>query len=159
MATQRTKQQGFTLIELMIAIAIVGILAAVAVPAYQNYTKRAKFSEVILAASSLKKQVDVCYQVNGSLVSQAAVTTGPPARRRAAVQGCDTLAFVGANEDALEAPPNVADVSLAMNTAVITAKGTPTVDEAEYILTPTEDTTTKTLSWEQTGDCQTKGLC
>ncbi len=50
-------QQGFTLIELMIVIAIIGILAAVALPAYQDYTIRAKTSEMILAGSSLKNQI------------------------------------------------------------------------------------------------------
>jgi type IV pilus assembly protein PilA len=47
-------QQGFTLIELMIVVAIIGILAAIALPAYQDYTKKARVSEVVLAASSLR---------------------------------------------------------------------------------------------------------
>ena len=56
MNTQQT-QKGFTLIELMIVIAIIGILAAVALPAYSDYTKRAKMSEVILAGSTCRTEV------------------------------------------------------------------------------------------------------
>ena len=51
------KQQGFTLIELMIVVAIIGILAAIALPAYQNYTVRAQVSELVLAASSARTDI------------------------------------------------------------------------------------------------------
>ena len=59
-------QQGFTLIELMIVVAIIGILAAVALPAYQDYTIRAKISEVILALSACRTSITEVYQSGGS---------------------------------------------------------------------------------------------
>ena len=62
-------QKGFTLIELMIVVAIIGILAAVAIPAYQDYTKRAKMSEVIGFAGSAKTAVSEALQSTGTLPS------------------------------------------------------------------------------------------
>jgi type IV pilus assembly protein PilA len=64
-------QQGFTLIELMIVVAIIGILAAVALPAYQDYTKKAKVSEVILAASTCRTSITEAVQTSSSLPSAA----------------------------------------------------------------------------------------
>ena len=76
---KRSIQKGFTLIELMIVVAIIGILAAVALPAYQDYTKKAKMSEVILALSTCRTSVTEKYQ---TAVSAANLTAG--------AWGCET---------------------------------------------------------------------
>ena len=75
------KQKGFTLIELMIVVAIIGILAAVAIPAYSDYSNKAKFSELVLMASKLKTEVSLAMQINSpaSLTGVSGAWKGIPA--------------------------------------------------------------------------------
>ena len=71
----RSGQTGFTLIELLIVVAIIGILAAIAVPQYQQYTAKARFTEVINATSGMKLDVDQCILRQSLVVAPAAGAT------------------------------------------------------------------------------------
>jgi len=86
MTMQRTKRSGFTLMELLIAIAIVAILAAVAIPTYLAYTQRAQYSELVQAADQLKTAVAACIDANGgSATPCVGGTNGIPADSTTAV--------------------------------------------------------------------------
>jgi len=110
---KHTLQKGFTLIELMIVVAIIGILAAVALPAYQDYTVRAKVSEVLLAASSCRTGITEAIQTSPAAIPATAlplacdvaatkfVTAGTPGTAgSAALSGADAVGkiWILANE-------------------------------------------------------------
>lgn len=79
MIKRQTLQQGFTLIELMIVVAIIGILASVAVPAYQDYTQRTQLAGAVAGAQSLKTYVADCYSRTGDIRVCNQNTNGIPA--------------------------------------------------------------------------------
>ena len=149
---KHTMQKGFTLIELMIVVAIIGILAAVALPAYQNYTNRAKFSEVILATNSAKTALEVCLQDNGTL--------GPACNQGTNGVPANFTASAGA------ATGYVASVTITDATQVITATavGAPNapvrgLKGETYILTPAVDVAGGRVTWTVSGSCLSTGLC
>ncbi|MGX5836587.1 pilin [Aeromonas piscicola] len=88
------KQSGFTLIELMIVVAIVAILAAIALPAYQNYTKKAKMTEVASATGKYKTSIEVCVQTKGTACVLADIQSG------AVAQGNITTTVAGGGTNA-----------------------------------------------------------
>jgi type IV pilus assembly protein PilA len=72
------KQLGFTLIELLIAMAIISILIAIALPSYQNYTRRAHYSQIVQAMAPFRLGLDECFQIMGSLDECTAGKNGVP---------------------------------------------------------------------------------
>ena len=117
----KKNEQGFTLIELMIVVAIIGILAAVALPAYQDYTKRAKVSELMLAGSSAKQSITEYYQVEGNLTGVGGTNISIPAIGKVdtATVGTNTGVVIITNTAAGGDPIHSANIAVTM---------TPTVD-------------------------------
>lgn len=133
-----TKQKGFTLIELMVVIAIIGILASISTQMLATYTKRSKYSEIVLAAVPVKRAIENCIMTNFNTTN------------------CDTWDKIGITENQITNTSDlIASVSIANSSAVLTFVGHPVeLNSATYILTPLFNNNTNILNWTYTGTCK-----
>lgn len=130
-------KKGFTLIEIMITIAIVGILAAIAVPSYLNYINKSRYVETIAAATSIKSAVAACIEVNGASTSCSNGSNGIPV--------------------ATDKVGNL--LSLSVKSGVITAVGNTGNKSYTYILNPTFANGTVIWGIDPASTCLSAGLC
>ncbi len=128
-----SKLFGFSLIELMIVVTIIGILATLGIPSYQHYTKRARFSEAIAATAPFKLAVSLALQ-----------------------EGVEKEELTNGLHDIPLAPPPTKNLeSIIVNEGIITATSTPIAGDATLILKPNVDGG----QWIMGGTCMKAGLC
>lgn len=153
----RPGQSGFTLIELLIVVAIIGILAAIAVPQYQQYTSKARFTEVINATSGMKLDVDACILRQSLMAAPAAGATSCANQNNGVRAAVAASGFVNSVAST--------DAGIITATAVGAAAAPVSGLRGEtYILVPTVNTTTGAVTWAanpagNVGTCVAAGLC
>ena len=134
-------QQGFTLIELMIVVAIIGILAAVAIPAYQDYVKKAKFQDIVSSAAAVETAISVCMNENAGVAT-----------------ACDTIAELGITTLTNSKEATTA-LAVTANTAAVTATAGAPAGGYTYVRTPSLAAGASAVTWTQSGTCLAAKAC
>jgi type IV pilus assembly protein PilA len=147
-------QKGFTLIELMIVVAIIGILAAVAIPAYSDYTKKAKATELVQGTAALKTAVEICVAdlglTSGTISGCSSGNNGVPASLTSTGAGTP----LGGTQYTYS--KRVSDAGI-ITVAATTALADPTGSGITYILTPALGSAG--VEWGSSGTCKDNNWC